>query len=216
MYELRLVPGTLRLERLTTDTSTLRAARSHCGDHLVERDGSLTHLLARSDGDAHAAVAAWIVGPVPYEHTGGLPSHDKFGVLSADFNEDKVRFAEPATNFGSIQRLFKLRSCGQDFADVPIQICRVVEGGRQAGQRQGVHAIRREHATDPAHVFHGASEYAYAQTRKAVGFGEGACHDEVRQSANQVDDRFAVKVKVGFVYQNQCLWRPSCKLEDLL
>ena len=74
---------------------------------IVERHNGLLHLLARSDGDAHAAIAAWIAGAVAHQHARRAHEAHKLRVLCADLDQDKVRAAGPAAHSGCIERGFE-------------------------------------------------------------------------------------------------------------
>ena len=72
----------------------------------------MPHLLARADGDAHAAIAAGIVGAVAHQHAGGAHAADEFRVPRADVDEDEVGAAGPAAHFGVIERGFEFGARG--------------------------------------------------------------------------------------------------------
>ena len=115
----------------------------------------------------------------------------------------------------SIESGFELRARREHFADVPVEIGRVFERGRQAGQGQRVHAVGREHAAHPAHQLDRAGEQAEAQAGKSVGLGKGARDDEIGNVADQIDHRFAVEVEVGFIDQQHGVRRAASDLEKL-
>ena len=186
--------------------------RSH---RIVESGHRLLHLLARSDGDAHAAVAAGIAGAVAHQHARRAHQAHKLRMLRADLDEDEICAAGPAANSGCIERGFKLRARGKHFADVPVEIGRVFKRRRQAGQRQRVHAVGRKHAANPAHQFDRPGQQAEAQTGESVGFRKCARHDEIRHGADQIHDRLAVEMEVSFIDQQHRMRRALRKFQQL-
>ena len=139
-------------------------------DSFVESSDGVAHLLARADGDAHAAIAAGIAGAVANQHAGGAHAADELRMLRADVDENEVGAARPAADLSGVECGLELGSRCEDFAHVPIEIRCVFKRGWQARERERVDAVGREHAAHPAHQICRAREHAETQTGEPIGF----------------------------------------------
>src|SRR5580698_5642840 len=98
------------------------ASEAQNDERIVESCSRALHLLARADGDAHAAVAARVTGSVADQHAGRSHEANELGMLCANLDEDKIRAAGPTAHVCGIERCFKLTACGEYFAHVPLEI----------------------------------------------------------------------------------------------
>lgn len=79
-------------------------------------------MFARSDGDAHASVAAGVGGAIADEDASAPHGLGEFRVLRADENEHKVCLGGPIVHTEAVERGGKLFTSRKYFADVPINV----------------------------------------------------------------------------------------------
>ena len=136
----------------------------------MQRGDCIAHLLARADGDANAAVAAGIAGAVAHEHAGRAHAANKSACRAPMSTRTKLaRLGQRRIPAASSAASNSARAA-KHFVDVPVEIGCVFECGGQAGERERVDAVGREHAANPAHQFDGPGEHAEAQAGEAIGF----------------------------------------------
>ena len=110
-----------------------------------------THLLTRADGDAHAAVAAGIVGAIADEDFGDAHVTDEFRVLRTDLDQHEVGMTGPPADSFSVEGDFEISAGCKNFARVPLEIGCVFDCRGETGQGERVHTVGREDAANPVH-----------------------------------------------------------------